>query len=310
MDENGLGGIELELGDKVGELLDEDKLKRNVIALLPSIPPREDSTEQVPPVLSTTSILLSIFGWTLSPLPLPSSSLSRSSSNSSLSSLKSKPQILSCHYCLRQILVTPYLSSGEGKKSLNPLNQHYHYCPYIDTTIDTPSTTTTTSNLIKKAGWQLRLEAVLGIHSNNATYDIMGFTRKDSNTSIASTSQGGETTEVNGKSSTLKVSPLAHFLFELLPLCEKFQLSIEVKLTLSLLFLSLCSLLDAGATELCQRIVGSQSESQDLAFSKERPLRIFYLLTKTDLEPKDCTTLSSNQYNSISFQSVTRTPLS
>ncbi|GAA5836306.1 hypothetical protein JCM5353_005983 [Sporobolomyces roseus] len=220
MDENGLGGIELELGNKVGELLDENKLKRNVIALLPSPPPpQEDSTEQAPPVLSTTSILLSIFGWTLSPLPLPSSSLSRSSSKSSLSSLKSIPQILSCHYCLRQILVTPYLSSGEGKKSLNPLNQHHHYCPYIDTTIDTPSTTTTTttSNLIKKAGWQLRLEAVLGLHSNNATYDIMTLKRTNSNTSIASTSQGGETSEVdNGKSSTLKTRELLSYVRGLL----------------------------------------------------------------------------------------------
>ena len=235
MDEKGLKGIQLELPQEL--VLDEEKLRRNVTALLSPPHPPPTAEEQVHQV-STTSILLAIFGWTLSPIPTsPSSSLTRSNSSSSSSISSSStntknPPILSCHYCLRQILVTPYLPGSEGEKRrklLNPINQHYNYCPFISTTIP-PSSSTSSSKeqeMVKKPGWQVRLEAVLGKNGNETFHERMGSMRNDSNRSIGgevSERVGGEGGEGEGgggiekSSSTIKVS------FPLVFLCRRLSL--------------------------------------------------------------------------------------
>ncbi|GAA5872058.1 hypothetical protein JCM16303_000962 [Sporobolomyces ruberrimus] len=203
MNERGFDKIQLELPQKVKELIEEpgaeEKLLKSVTSLLPSTNEESNSTDPTP-LVSTTTLLLSIFGWSLDPLPIPSTSsqppLSRSTSSSSISSLRSitssSTPILSCHYCLRQILTTSYLPSSSTStstssdqssppelKSFNPSSQHYPYCPFIDTTsfpstqatTTTPSssspprtgTSTKTSGTIKtkKPGYQIRLESIL-----------------------------------------------------------------------------------------------------------------------------------------------------
>ncbi|GAA6020510.1 hypothetical protein JCM11491_001380 [Sporobolomyces phaffii] len=193
MHERDLGEIQLDLPVSARHLLEEpgahEKLLKSVASCSPRPPPSDptattDQWQNEPsPSLTSTTILLAIFGWSLDPLPLPpTSSLARSTSSSSLASTAATP-ILSCSYCLRQIFTTPYLASSSDapRKPLNPCSQHYSYCPYIDTTTTTylnptptpppPSSTSSSSTPTaaslpagvpaKKPGYQLRLESVL-----------------------------------------------------------------------------------------------------------------------------------------------------
>ncbi|GAA5985476.1 hypothetical protein JCM5350_004011 [Sporobolomyces pararoseus] len=187
METRGLSAVQLEVPEKVKELLEEtgakEKLLKSVVSLLPppSSSPNDIPSEGTSSVLSTTTLLLAIFGWSLDPLPY--SNLSRSASNSSISSLNSLSSssasspsttpILTCSYCLRQVLTSSYLpspstttTSSTTPKLFNPATQHHSYCPYIDTSTILNSSsasiqrTPTTTNK-KKPGYLIRLESIL-----------------------------------------------------------------------------------------------------------------------------------------------------
>lgn len=81
--------------------------------------------------------------------------------------------------------------------------------------------------MVKKPGWQVRLEAVLGKNGNETFHERMGLMRNDSNRSIGgevSERVGGEGGEGEGgggiekSSSTIKVS------FPLVFLCRRLSL--------------------------------------------------------------------------------------
>ncbi|GAA5966030.1 hypothetical protein JCM21900_004929 [Sporobolomyces salmonicolor] len=128
MEEAGLGAVKLELPQRAEE--GREKLVEIV-----------NGTGQTPS-FSSTSILLALFGWTLSPLPAyqasPSPSLSRSNSSSSISSTATAAggalPVLSCPYCLRQVPLSssyfpsPSPPSGPPEKNqrpFDPLKQHH-----------------------------------------------------------------------------------------------------------------------------------------------------------------------------------------
>ncbi|GAA5906890.1 hypothetical protein JCM5296_005558 [Sporobolomyces johnsonii] len=130
------------------------------------------------PSLSSTSILLALFGWTLSPLsvhqPSPSPSLSRSNSSTSISSTTAAAggalPVLSCPYCLRQVPLSSYLPSPPSPssappttppRSFDPLKQHHPFCPFVDAYAGLPAPPATAATPALKPGWQTRLEAVL-----------------------------------------------------------------------------------------------------------------------------------------------------
>ncbi|GAA5901431.1 uncharacterized protein JCM6883_000211 [Sporobolomyces salmoneus] len=231
MQQRGLGGMELELPKMAKELVEEEgakeKLVKTVTSLLADISKDESGLE-----VSTTTILLAIFGWSLDPLPTyQSPSLSRSNSASSLSSLSSSSStpILSCSYCLRQVLTSSYLpaspsTSGAAQpttstkpKPFNPVSQHYPYCPFIDTTTITSSSSSTPTTTLpavsrtttkKKPGYQLRLEAVLQKHHSASTSMIHGSTSRSDGTN--------EGTAEEGKLNTVKTRELLNYVRGLL----------------------------------------------------------------------------------------------
>ncbi|GAA6060696.1 hypothetical protein JCM10212_005078 [Sporobolomyces blumeae] len=191
MQERGIGQVELDLPEGIRTALGDkgtaDKLVKSVSAHLPAPASREEhnveaddgtsrSNSEIPTV-SIPTVLLSIFGWSLDPLTLPAPvpSLEKpplvrsSSSSSSLSSLaKSSSPILSCAYCLRQVLAAPYIpaptgtatptfagspssriagsNSTTGAKKFNPVSQHQRYCPFVDAYGGLPPPTSTPSS--------------------------------------------------------------------------------------------------------------------------------------------------------------------
>ncbi|GAA5850192.1 hypothetical protein JCM3766R1_006806 [Sporobolomyces carnicolor] len=199
----GLGEIQLQLDDQVprairacfDDRIAADKLSRTVSSALqdPSASSSSsDSRRRDAPDLSITTLVLAIFGWSLDPLPSSAQpSLARSSSSSSsLASLKSASSpraILTCSYCLRQVLASAYLASAPStststststaatetttattRKLFNPVSQHCLYCPFVDTAVaagastESPTTTKTTPTQKKKPGYQVRFETIVG----------------------------------------------------------------------------------------------------------------------------------------------------
>jgi hypothetical protein len=228
----GLGGIELELPVSVKDLLEQDGAKDKLVKSVTSLLSRPDDDTTTTEQLTITTLLLSIFGWSLDPLPSYSSqSLSRSiSSSSSISSLKSTCPILSCSYCLRQVITSSYLPSSAttAPKLFNPASQHYNYCPYVDITTTTTTTTSDVSVSVtsplnqglittkKKPGYQIRLETILQKNSTTMSSSSSNNPLMNLNTLIrggeggkndSTTSSGtGEGVVGIGKSNIVKVS--------------------------------------------------------------------------------------------------------
>lgn len=110
--------------------------------------------------LAEETILLALFGWVAPSSPTTTTTL---------------PPILSCSLCARQSLTSSYLPSTSAPptlnpKTFNPLTSHALFCPFIDHYAGTipPSTTSSSSSLSSlaagpsRAGWKLRVEAILG----------------------------------------------------------------------------------------------------------------------------------------------------
>ena len=217
LDQNGLGQVALTLPEPAREVLGSDERRARLVkavALVADTAPRDESpstsTTDSP---SATSILLGIFGWNLLAPPAgrpSSSSLARSTSSSSISSLTESggSPILVCKYCTRHVLASSYLpSSGftaggadsRGKR-FDPVQQHQAFCPFVSSAsaADTQATgdaaaergiradddnKTTTS---RKPGWLVRLEAVLPRQSAPLTRS----TREAASHSKTTTSHG------------------------------------------------------------------------------------------------------------------------
>ncbi|GAA5872251.1 hypothetical protein JCM1840_004109 [Sporobolomyces johnsonii] len=161
MEQAGLGAVRLELPQGAEEAREK---------LVEIVNPADETRS-----LSSTSILLALFGWTLSPLsvhqPSPSPSLSRSNSSASISSTTAAAggalPVLSCPYCLRQVPLSSYLPSPSSDpptntpRSFDPLKQHHPFCPFVDAYAGLPAPPATAATPALKPGWQTRLEAVL-----------------------------------------------------------------------------------------------------------------------------------------------------
>ncbi|GAA6038808.1 hypothetical protein JCM8097_002904 [Rhodosporidiobolus ruineniae] len=167
MQERGLGEMRLEVPKDVGRVMTEGGRERLVKAVQAVVEPSSDaaadsSTAADRPRLDPTTLLLALFGWSLSPATSSSSaaisssrpgtpSLSRSASSSSLSSLRSIPPsssssglpILGCGFCHRQVLASSYLPSPASSSSdappsakepraFDPVKQHLPFCPFVD----------------------------------------------------------------------------------------------------------------------------------------------------------------------------------
>ncbi|GAA5878808.1 hypothetical protein JCM8547_004839 [Rhodosporidiobolus lusitaniae] len=186
MEERGLGEIELVLPKEGEKLMADEAGRERLIKAMRSVATFSSSTNEAPPAehtsLFSTTLLLAIFGWSLSTPSSSSSSarpaLSRSASNSSLSSIhsfssasSSATPILSCSFCNRQILASSYLSSStltssaSAPKQFDSVKQHQSFCPFISSpssfsTTATPPMKTPAAGPLKP-GWQVRLEAVM-----------------------------------------------------------------------------------------------------------------------------------------------------
>ncbi|GAA5847314.1 hypothetical protein JCM9279_000232 [Rhodotorula babjevae] len=197
--ERGLEAIRLELPREVEALVGNEEGRARLVKAVQAVAgpaPAEGAapTELWP--LDAKAILLAVFGWTLSPSPL-----SRSDSTSSLSSLRSlsttssstSSPILSCSFCVRQVLAAPYLPSPApaadpsapslppppppAPRAFDPVKQHQPFCPFVDAYAghappaaaalgaSASSSGSATSGAkgagALKPGWQVRLEAVL-----------------------------------------------------------------------------------------------------------------------------------------------------
>ncbi|GAA5951618.1 hypothetical protein JCM3765_005985 [Sporobolomyces pararoseus] len=237
MESRGLGEFHMELPERVKELLEEpgakDKLLKSVVSLLPPPSPSDDNNNtpnDSSSVLSTNTLLLAIYGWSLD--PLPATNLSRSASNSSLNSLSSSSAsstpILSCSYCLRQVLTSSYLSAPNSTtpKPFNPASQHYSYCPYIDTTTTANSasstspssqrvtTTTVPTTTKKKPGYLIRLESILQKPSVSSLTSSLATSSPARNTSDESGE--GARVEDSRKTSAVKTKELLSYVRGLL----------------------------------------------------------------------------------------------
>ncbi|GAA5926498.1 uncharacterized protein JCM15063_000292 [Sporobolomyces koalae] len=141
----------LELPTRAREALEGNNHK-----LVESISKRSPATS-----ISSSSILLATFGWSLHPRATTGPSLTRSSSSSSISSTTSAAPLLHCHYCLRKVPLTSYLGNS---KPFNPATQHHAYCPYVSTSSNTPTSRDSNQRverIEKKPGFQTRLETLL-----------------------------------------------------------------------------------------------------------------------------------------------------
>ena len=191
LDQNGLGQVALTLPEPAREVLGSDERRARLVKAVALVADTASGDES--PSTSTTdspsatSILLGIFGWNLLAPPAgrpSSSSLARSTSSSSISSLTEPggSPILVCKYCTRHVLASSYLPSpgftaggAASGKRFDPVQQHQAFCPFVSSAsaADTQTTgdaatkrgtrpdddnKTTTS---RKPGWLVRLEAVL-----------------------------------------------------------------------------------------------------------------------------------------------------
>ncbi|GAA5972925.1 hypothetical protein JCM11641_004006 [Rhodosporidiobolus odoratus] len=186
MEERGLGGLGAQLPKEAEATIGSEGGRQRLIKAVQAVG-EAHKVQQVE--LSHTTLLLAIFGWSLSATPTSSNpsrpstpTLSRSTSSASLSSLSSlssssSTPILSCTYCHRQVLASSYLPSSTSTSTTPRLfdltKQHQPYCPYVDTPSLQPPTTRPsastagtgaavgTGTTALKPGWQVRLEAVL-----------------------------------------------------------------------------------------------------------------------------------------------------